>query len=94
MSRLDGKVAIVTGGANGMGAATVRLFVEHGAKVVIGDVYEKPGQALADELGDNAVFVKMDVSRESDWQQAGAKAEQLGPLHVFAGMRKPDMPCS
>lgn len=62
MGRLAGKVAIVTGGANGMGAATARLFVEHGAKVVIGDVCVVPGQALADELGDNAVFSKMDVS--------------------------------
>ncbi len=83
MSRLDGKVAIVTGGANGMGAATVRLFIEHGAKVVIGDVNEKPGQALADELGDNAVFMQMDVSSESDWAAAIVKAEQLGPLNVL-----------
>ena len=83
MSRLNGKTAIVTGGANGMGAATVRLFVEHGAKVVIGDVNEDAGQALADELGEAAVFVKMDVSSESDWQAAVAKAEQLGSLNVL-----------
>ena len=67
MSRLAGKTAIVTGGANGMGEATVRLFVEHGAKVVIGDIQDEAGQALADELGDAAVFVHMDVSQEADW---------------------------
>ena len=50
MSRLAGKTAIVTGGANGMGEATVRLFVEHGAKVVIGDIQDEAGQALADGL--------------------------------------------
>ncbi len=83
MSRLNGKTAIVTGGASGMGAATVRLFVEHGAKVVIGDVNESAGQTLADELGSSAVFVKMDVSSEADWQAALAKAEQLGPLNVL-----------
>lgn len=83
MSRLDGKVAIVTGGARGMGEATVRLFAEHGAKVVIGDVQEEFGQALAEELGENVVFVPMDVSSESDWAKAVAKAEELGALNVL-----------
>ena len=50
MARLLGKVAIVTGGARGMGEATVRLLVEEGAKVLITDVLDSPGQALADEL--------------------------------------------
>lgn len=83
MSRLDGKVAIVTGGASGMGEATARLFAEHGAKVVIGDVQEKLGQALAEELGEKTVFVPMDVSKEGDWATAVAKAEELGPLNVL-----------
>jgi 3alpha(or 20beta)-hydroxysteroid dehydrogenase len=83
MSRLDGKVAIVTGGSRGMGEATVRLFVEHGAKVVIGDVLEEAGQALADELGESAVFFRMDVSKEADWTTAVARAQQLGPLNVL-----------
>lgn len=83
MGRLTGKVAIVTGGARGMGEATVRLFVEHGAKVVIGDLLEDVGQALADELGENATFLRMDVSKEADWELAVARAEELGPLNVL-----------
>jgi 3alpha(or 20beta)-hydroxysteroid dehydrogenase len=83
MARLEGKVAIVTGGARGMGAATVRLFVEHGAKVVIGDVLDEAGAALAAELGDRAVFVHQDVSSEDDWAAAVAAAQQLGPLNVL-----------
>lgn len=83
MGRLSSKVAIVTGGARGMGEATVRLFVEQGARVVIADVLDELGQALADELGDDAVFVHVDVSQEQDWQRAVAAAEALGPLNVL-----------
>ena len=89
MQRLAGKVAIVTGGANGMGEATVRLFVEHGAKVVIGDIAEDAGQALANELGEVAVFCRMDVTSEADWDKAVAAAQALGTLNVLvnnAGM--------
>lgn len=83
MARLDGKVAIVTGGARGMGEATVRLFVEHGAKVVIGDILDEAGEALATELGDSAVFVHQDVSSEEDWVKAVDAAQALGPLNVL-----------
>lgn len=83
MSRLAGKTAIVTGGANGMGAATVRLFVEHGAKVVIGDVQDEAGEALAAELGDQVAYVHLDVSQEADWANAVVKAQSMGTYNVL-----------
>lgn len=83
MSRLQGKVAIVTGGARGMGEATVRLFVENGAKVVIGDVLDSAGEALAKELGPDIAFVHLDVSKQADWEKAVARAQAFGPLNVL-----------
>lgn len=67
--RLAGKVAIITGAARGQGAAEARLFVEEGAKVVLGDVLEE-GKAVAETLGDAATFLKMDIRREDDWAAA------------------------
>ncbi len=64
--RVQGKVAVVTGGACGIGAGAVRLFVEEGASVVIADLNIEVGQALADELGDRAQFIQTDVTREED----------------------------
>ena len=81
--RLQGKVAIVTGGARGMGEATVRIMVEEGAKVLIGDLLEAEGQALAQELGDSAAFMRMDVTNKADWEAAVAAARELGPLSVL-----------
>ena len=82
--RVEGKVALVSGGASGMGAAHVRRLVEEGAKVVIGDIQEEPGRALADELGAAAIFVKLDVSRAEDWANAVEQAEQaFGPVTVL-----------
>lgn len=69
MDRLKGKVAIVTGGARGMGAATSRLFAAEGAKVVIADLLEQDGLALAQELGEGAAFIRHDVSDEASWQR-------------------------
>ncbi len=81
-SRLAGKVAIITGAARGQGAAEAKLFVEHGAKVVLGDVLDE-GRAVADGLGDAATFVPMDIRREEDWAAAVEAAEALGPLNVL-----------
>ncbi len=69
-SRLAGKVAIVTGGASGIGESTTRVFVREGAKVVIGDIDEARGNQLASELGDDAVFQPLDVTSESAWESA------------------------
>ncbi|MCY3794761.1 MAG: glucose 1-dehydrogenase [Gammaproteobacteria bacterium] len=66
--RLDGKVAVITGGASGMGAATVRKFVAEGARVVIADVQEEKGRELAQDIGPDAVFAFADVCREADVQ--------------------------
>jgi NAD(P)-dependent dehydrogenase (short-subunit alcohol dehydrogenase family) len=64
--RLNGKVAVITGGASGMGRATVEKFVSEGARVVIADVQEDKGRALAEQLGAVAAYVKTDVCREQD----------------------------
>ncbi|XP_021289536.1 tropinone reductase-like 1 [Herrania umbratica] len=64
--RLQGKVAVITGGASGIGASAARLFHENGAKVVIADIQDSLGQALADELGENASYIHCDVSNEDD----------------------------
>lgn len=76
MGSLDGRVAIVTGGASGIGARTARLFVEEGARVVIGDMQEELGRSVADELGGAALFQRTEVSREDDVRALVARAEQ------------------
>ena len=64
--RLDGKVAIVTGGASGIGAGTLRRFAEEGARVMVADLNVEAGQQLAGELGELARFVEADVADEGD----------------------------
>jgi len=64
--RLEGKIAAITGAASGFGAAAARRFVAEGAKVVLGDIQLEAGQAIAEELGDSAVFVTCNVTKEDD----------------------------
>ncbi|MRH89133.1 glucose 1-dehydrogenase [Nocardia sp. SYP-A9097] len=84
MGQLDGKVALVTGGARGMGAEHVRRFVAAGAQVVFGDVLDDEGKALAAELGDAVHYVHHDVTSESDWQAAVSETvTRFGRLDVL-----------
>jgi NAD(P)-dependent dehydrogenase (short-subunit alcohol dehydrogenase family) len=76
MSRLPGKVALITGGASGIGEATVRLFVAEGASVVVADIQDERGRRLAGELGGRAAYARTDVSREADVQAAVAETVQ------------------
>ena len=82
--RLHNKIAIITGGARGMGAATVRLFVEHGAQVLFTDVLDEAGQALAAELGAQATFMHHDIADEAAWQQVlDAAMTRFGRVDVL-----------
>ena len=87
MGRLDGKVAFISGGARGMGAAEARLFAKEGAKVAIGDVLNDPGhqvEAEINESGGACVFIHLDVTSEANWQEAVAIAtSRFGGLHVL-----------
>lgn len=81
MGRLDGKVAVITGGSSGIGAATVRLFAREGARIVIADILDDYGQALAEEIGDNAVYKHTNVVIEDDIQAAvNLAVEKFGKL--------------
>lgn len=92
-ARLQGKVALVTGGASGMGEQSVRLFVAEGAQVLLSDLNVEAGQRLADELGAAVSFVEQDVSDAQGWQALGAHIEaRHGRLDVLvnsAGILKP-----
>lgn len=84
MTRLNNKVVIITGAAQGMGETHARLFINEGAKVVLTDINADKGEALVKELGDNALFVKQDVTDEADWQQViEATTAKFGQIDVL-----------
>ena len=88
--RLDGKVALITGGARGQGAAEARLFADEGARVVIGDVLDAEGEVVAKDLGDAGLYVHHDVTSEDEWddivRQATATFGRLDILINNAGI--------
>lgn len=97
--RLEGKVSIITGAAQGMGAEEARLFAREGARVVIADVLETEGkrvEAEIDESGGEALFVRMDVTSEEDWQRTvKTTVERFGKLNVLvnnAGLSSSSFP--
>jgi 3alpha(or 20beta)-hydroxysteroid dehydrogenase len=84
MERLSGKIALVSGGSRGMGAAHARAIVANDGKVVIGDILEAEGAALARELDDAARFIRLDVTKADDWKAAVTLAvTEFGGLNVL-----------
>ena len=85
--RLQGKVALISGGSRGMGAVEAALFAKEGAKVVVGDVLEEEGRILVEKItgeGGDAVFVRLDVTSETDWAAAVTEAvNRYGKLNVL-----------
>ena len=95
MGKLDNKVAIITGASQGMGASHAKLFIDEGAKVAITDINDEKGNALAKELGDNAIFIKQDVSSEDDWKKViDETVQKFGKLDILvnnAGITKDNL---
>ncbi|MNK51346.1 3-alpha-(or 20-beta)-hydroxysteroid dehydrogenase [compost metagenome] len=84
MKRLEGKIAIITGASQGMGESHAREFVKQGAKVVLTDLNEALGSKIADELGENAIFIKQDVTKIEDWKKVVAETEaKFGNINVL-----------
>ncbi|WP_411742931.1 glucose 1-dehydrogenase [Reinekea sp.] len=84
MYRVQDKVIVVTGSAQGMGETHARRLIKEGAKVVLTDLNEEKGQALAKELGENALFIKQDVTSEADWVNVIKQTEErFGPVEVL-----------
>src|SRR5437764_13896044 len=84
MNRLDGKVALISGAARGIGAETARLMVEAGARVVIGDVLDERGRETARGLGEAGLYAHLDVTAEADWSGAIAAAvSRFGKLDIL-----------
>ncbi|MEZ5266555.1 MAG: SDR family NAD(P)-dependent oxidoreductase [Acidimicrobiales bacterium] len=83
-TRLEGKVALISGGARGMGASHARAMVAQGAKLVLADVLDAEGEALAAELGDAAAYVHLDVTDRDQWAAAvQATVDRFGKLNVL-----------
>lgn len=84
MGRLSGKTAIITGASRGMGESHARVFAREGARLVLTDVRADMGKAIADELGDQCLFLEHDVTKPADWERVAARAEEfLGKIDIL-----------
>ena len=87
MGRLDGKVALISGGARGQGEAEAKLFVQEGAKVVVGDILDDEGKKVETDIrssGGEATYVHLDVTNEISWREAVATAKRVyGKLDIL-----------
>jgi len=84
MGRVSGKVALITGGASGLGSATAQVLAEQGARVVITDIDEDAGARVAAGIGHGVLFIKQDVAREEDWQRVMSQiTDEYGKLDIL-----------
>lgn len=84
MNRLKDKVAVITGASQGMGASHAKAFIAEGAKLIMTDINEQAGRALAKELGENALFIKHDVTKAEEWAKVVKEGEEkFGPITVL-----------
>ena len=87
MTRLEGKTALISGGARGQGAAEAKLFASEGAKVILGDILDEEGKSTEAEInaaGGDAKYIHLDVTREQDWNEAVKKAIEIyGKLNIL-----------
>jgi 3alpha(or 20beta)-hydroxysteroid dehydrogenase len=93
MNRLEGKVALITGAARGQGEAEARLFAAEGARVVVSDVLDELGRAVADDIGEATCYFHHDVTNEGSWQRTiDAATDRFGAVNVLvnnAGILRP-----
>ena len=82
MGRVDGKIALITGAARGQGAAHARLLAAEGALVIVSDVRDADGTALADELGNRGLYLSHDVASEASWIACAARPGGIQRIHT------------
>lgn len=84
MTKLENKVAVITGGAGGMGRTHSKRFIEEGAKVVVADLDSSDGKEFSEELGESALFIELDVTDEDSWKNLVKQTEEnFGPIDIL-----------